>query len=148
MQIELLLLAAAATGLFATAAADWRIQTVDDLLRNRNKCIKILDLEDGLSEDFGLFDFVDQDQAKCVVKCIMNRMGLFNDKRGPHVARLVRQMKFASVSSAKDIRNEIMNCVYKDMEMNPAEGCERAYALYQCIQSSNLLLLSPTESKT
>ncbi|XP_058443198.1 general odorant-binding protein 99a-like [Malaya genurostris] len=146
MQIELFLLVA--TGLFATVTADWRIQTVDDLLRNRNKCIKILNLDDGLSEDFGFFDFVEQDQAKCMIKCIMNRMGLFNDKRGPHVGRLVRQMKFASLSSTKDIRNEIMNCVYQDMEMNPTDGCERAYALYQCIQSSNLLLMRSPDAET
>lgn len=75
-------------------------------------------------------------------------MGLFNDKRGPNVGRLVRQMKFASVSSTKEIRGEILNCAYQDMEMDPQDVCERAYALYQCIQSSNLLLMKSPESKT
>lgn len=98
-------------------------------------------MQDDLQEEFGLFDFPDQDSAKCVIKCIMNRMGLFNDKRGPHVGRLVRQMKFASVSSTKEIRGEILNCAYQDMEMDPEDVCERAYALYQCIQNSNLLLM-------
>ncbi|XP_055542363.1 general odorant-binding protein 99a-like [Wyeomyia smithii] len=145
MQIECILLM---TVLIAGVTASWRIQTVDDLLRNRNKCIKILDIGDGLAEEFGFFDFADQDQAKCVIKCIMNRMGLFNDKRGPHVGRLLKQMKFASLSSTKEIREEILQCVYQDMEMDPQEGCERAYALYQCIQNSNLMLMKAPDSKT
>ncbi|KXJ82476.1 hypothetical protein RP20_CCG013211 [Aedes albopictus] len=138
MQIEWIIVL---TSLIAAASAGWRLQTVDDLLRNRNKCIKILNMQDDLQEEYGLFDFPDQDSAKCVIKCIMNRMGLFNDKRGPHVGRLVRQMKFASVSSTKEIRGEILNCAYQDMEMDPEDVCERAYALYQCIQNSNLLLM-------
>lgn len=129
------------TSLIAVATASWRIQTIDDLVRNRNKCIKMLQLEEKVDEELGPFDFVDHDAAKCMVKCIMNRMGLFNDKRGPHVGRLVRQMKFASASSTKEIRAEIVNCAYQDMEMDPDDKCDRAYALYQCIQNSNLLLL-------
>lgn len=118
-------------------------------MRNRNKCVKILDMQVDLQEDYGLFDFPDRDTAKCVIKCIMNRMGLFNDKRGPHVGRLVRQMKYASVSTTKEIRGEILNCAYQDMEMDPEDVCERAYSLYQCIQNSNLLLMkSPESTKT
>ncbi|EAT42724.1 AAEL005770-PA [Aedes aegypti] len=146
MQIECIIVL---TSLIAAASAGWRLQTVDDLLRNRNKCVKILNMQDDLQEEFGLFDFPDQDSAKCVFKCIMNRMGLFSDKRGPHVGRLVKQMKFASMSSTKAIRDEILNCAYQDMEMDPEDVCDRAYALYQCIQNSNLLQLkSPETVKT
>lgn len=146
MQIECIIVL---TSLIAATTAGWRIQTVDDLLRTRNKCVKILDLEkvdaEHSMEELGLFDVSDVESAKCVIRCIMNRMGLFNDKRGPHVGRLVRQMKFASSSSTKDIRQEVVNCANQDTEMNPEERCERAYALYQCIQNSNLLQLrSPT----
>lgn len=131
------------------ATAGWRIQTVDDLLRNRNKCVKILELEDAFEEEFeGLFEFSNLDSAKCMIKCIMNRMGLFNDKRGPHVGRLVKQMKFASASSTKDIRSEIVNCVNQNTTIDPEARCERAYALYQCIQNSNLIQLQSPNGRT
>ncbi|XP_055616054.1 general odorant-binding protein 99a-like [Toxorhynchites rutilus septentrionalis] len=143
MQVECIIVL---TILVALASAGWRIQTVDDLLRNRHKCVKILNLENTLKDEFELFDFPEETSARCVIKCILNRLGLFSDKRGPHIGRLVKQMKYASVSSTKEIKREVQACAYTRMEQE--DGCERAYALYQCIQNSNLRLLQSPDSKT
>ncbi|XP_055586223.1 general odorant-binding protein 99b-like [Uranotaenia lowii] len=134
------------TSLLVVTTSGWRIQTIDDLLRQRSKCVRILDLQENAdvsNGQMGLLDFPDDGSAKCMVKCIMNRMGLFNEKRGAHVGRLVRQMKFASSSSTKEIRDEIQSCADRDLEQE--DGCDRAYALYQCIQNSNLLQLKSPE---
>ncbi|KAL1397319.1 hypothetical protein pipiens_009855 [Culex pipiens pipiens] len=128
--------------LIAVAAADFTVKTTDDLQTYRSECVSSLSISDELVAKYRKWDFPEDDTTQCYIKCIFNKMELFDDNNGPIVDNLVLQL--AHGRDADEVRAEILKCVDKNTDDN---SCHWAFRGFKCFQTNNLQLIKASIKK-
>ncbi|XP_053687879.1 general odorant-binding protein 99a-like [Sabethes cyaneus] len=132
----------AVLGLLAVASAEFTVQTSEDLHRYRNECVTALSVPEDHVAKFKKWQFPEDDTTQCYIKCIFNKMQLFDDTDGPLVDNLVQQL--AHGRDADEIRAEIVKCVDKNTDGNT---CHWAFRGFKCFQQNNLSLIKASIKK-
>ncbi|XP_062534215.1 general odorant-binding protein 99a-like [Armigeres subalbatus] len=128
--------------LIAVVAADFKVSTSEDLLQYRTECVSALNVPAEYVEKFKKWEFPEDDTTKCYIKCVFNKMQLFEDTEGPLVDNLVQQL--AHGRDADEVRTEVLKCVDKNTDNN---ACHWAYRGFQCFQKNNLSLIKASIKK-
>ncbi|XP_052862705.1 general odorant-binding protein 99a-like isoform X1 [Anopheles cruzii] len=123
-------------------SAEFVVQTRDDLLKYRGECVKSLGVSDELVEKYKSWNFPEDDTTQCYIKCIFNKMQLFDDTNGPNVENLVQQL--AHGRDAEEVRGEINKCTGSNTDGNI---CHWAFRGFQCFQKNNLSLIKASVKK-
>uniref|UniRef100_A0A240PNH4 Odorant-binding protein 9 n=1 Tax=Anopheles epiroticus TaxID=199890 RepID=A0A240PNH4_9DIPT len=126
----------------AVMSAEFVVQTRDDLLKYRAECVQSLGVSDELVEKYKSWDFPEDDTTQCYIKCIFNKMQLFDDTTGPIVDNLVVQL--AHGRDADEVRAEIVKCAGSNTDGNV---CHWAFRGFQCFQKNNLSLIKASVKK-
>ncbi|KXJ69324.1 general odorant-binding protein 99a [Aedes albopictus] len=126
----------------AVAAADFTVSTTEDLQRFRNECVSSLSVPADYVEKFKKWEFPEDDTTMCYIKCVFNKMQLFDDTEGPLVDNLVLQL--AHGRDGEEVRTEVMKCVDKNTDNN---ACHWAFRGFKCFQKNNLSLIKASIKK-
>ncbi|XP_065089082.1 general odorant-binding protein 99a-like [Ochlerotatus camptorhynchus] len=128
--------------LIAVAAAEFTVSTTEDLQRFRTECVTSLNVPAESVEKFKKWEFPEDDMTMCYIKCVFNKMQLFDDTEGPLVDNLVQQL--AHGRDAEEVRTEVLKCVDKNTDDNT---CHWAFRGFKCFQKNNLSLIKASIKK-
>ncbi|XP_055632156.1 general odorant-binding protein 99a-like [Toxorhynchites rutilus septentrionalis] len=131
-----------AFALIVAVSADFTVQTREDLLRYRSECASSLNIPEETVEKYKKWEFPEEDSTKCYIKCVFNKMHLFDDTTGPNVDNLVQQL--AHGRDADEVRAEVVKCVDKNTDDN---ACHWAFRGFKCFQKNNLQLIKSSIKK-
>uniref|UniRef100_A0A182KHK4 Odorant-binding protein 9 n=1 Tax=Anopheles christyi TaxID=43041 RepID=A0A182KHK4_9DIPT len=127
---------------FRQVSAEFVVQTREDLLKYRAECVQSLSVSDELVEKYKSWNFPEDDTTQCYIKCIFNKMQLFDDANGPIVDNLVVQL--AHGRDVDEVRAEIVKCAGSNTDGNV---CHWAFRGFQCFQKNNLSLIKASVKK-
>ncbi|XP_037911144.1 general odorant-binding protein 99a-like [Hermetia illucens] len=119
------------------AAATYTIKTHDDLIKTRGLCVKELNVPDNYVEKFKKWDFQDDETTRCYIKCVLNKMELFDTANGFNVENLVEQL--GQNKDKTEVRTEVTKC--SDKNEQKSDDCTWAYRGFKCFLSKHLQLV-------
>lgn len=119
------------------AAAEWKIQTAENIAAYRPVCATSLNIPEDKVNEYKKFNFPNDEKTQCYIKCIFEKMGLFDEKEGFNVEHLVKQLGQGKNETA--IRPEIVKCADKNTQKTNA--CQWAYRGFDCFKKANLELV-------
>nr|6NBN_A Chain A, AAEL005772-PA [Aedes aegypti]6OG0_A Chain A, AAEL005772-PA [Aedes aegypti]6OGH_A Chain A, AAEL005772-PA [Aedes aegypti]6OII_A Chain A, AAEL005772-PA [Aedes aegypti]6OII_B Chain B, AAEL005772-PA [Aedes aegypti]6OMW_A Chain A, AAEL005772-PA [Aedes aegypti]6OMW_B Chain B, AAEL005772-PA [Aedes aegypti]6OMW_C Chain C, AAEL005772-PA [Aedes aegypti]6OMW_D Chain D, AAEL005772-PA [Aedes aegypti]6OMW_E Chain E, AAEL005772-PA [Aedes aegypti]6OMW_F Chain F, AAEL005772-PA [Aedes aegypti]6 len=121
---------------------EFTVSTTEDLQRYRTECVSSLNIPADYVEKFKKWEFPEDDTTMCYIKCVFNKMQLFDDTEGPLVDNLVHQL--AHGRDAEEVRTEVLKCVDKNTDNN---ACHWAFRGFKCFQKNNLSLIKASIKK-
>lgn len=118
------------------ANADWNVQTQDDFDGYRSECILSLQIPEDNVNEYKMDNFPNDERTQCYVKCMLDKLGLFDDRYGFNVERLVTQL--GQERRGIDTKNDIEKCADKNSQLT--DVCEWAYRGFYCIRQAKIAL--------
>lgn len=127
----------------ADKAKEWKIQTQENLVSYRPECASSLSIPDNVVNEYKKWNFPDDEKTRCYIRCIFEKMGLFEEATGFNVDRLVKQL--GQGRNETQIRPEVEKCADK----NPAKdnACVWAYRGFNCFKAAHLNLVQTSVKK-
>lgn len=125
------------------AADEWKIQTQENLVSYRPECVSSLSIGEDLVNEYKKFNFPNDDKTQCYINCIFKKMGLFDEKEGFNVERLVKQLGQGKNETV--IRQEVVKCA--DKNPNKSSACNWAYRGFLCFKTAHLDLVQASVKK-
>ncbi|KFB42075.1 AGAP002190-PA-like protein [Anopheles sinensis] len=107
-----------------------------DFINSLMVCAKILRVPANMIELYRQGVFPNDDQTQCVIRCVGIRTELYDDERGPNLARLYGQ--FGGGQSEADFRRRATICMNANQYLASAQNkCAQAYRkLYLCFKDA------------
>lgn len=128
---------------YADDAKEWHIQTQENLVSYRPECASSLSISDEAVAEYKKWNFPDDEKTRCYIRCIFNKMGLFEDATGFYVDRLVKQL--GQNREEAEVRTEVLKCADK----NPGkdDACIWAFRGFNCFKAAHLPLIQTSVKK-
>ena len=73
--------------IFAIAAAEFVVQTGEDLGKYREECVAELDIPAESVVEYKKWQFTPEGKTPCYIRCIFTKMMIFDDEHGPLVIK-------------------------------------------------------------
>lgn len=127
------------------AADEFKVRTTDDLQVFRQECGKELNLTAERLEKFKKWEFADDEDTKCYIRCVFKKFPIFDDKTGPMVENLVKQLSHGNDKTEEEIRTEVKKCV--DAKKEDENECSWAFRGFACFKTANLQLIRASTKK-
>uniref|UniRef100_A0AAG5CPR3 Uncharacterized protein n=1 Tax=Anopheles atroparvus TaxID=41427 RepID=A0AAG5CPR3_ANOAO len=107
-----------------------------DFMKSLLVCAKILRVPPNMVQMYRQGIFPKDDQTQCVIRCVGIRTELYDDERGPNLARLYTQ--FGGGQSEVDFRRRAAICMNANQHLASAQNkCAQAYRkLYLCFKDA------------
>lgn len=125
------------------AAEEWTIQTQENLNSYRPECVTSLGISEELVNEYKKFNFSNDEKTQCYINCIFKKMGLFDEKDGFNIDRLVKQLSQGKNETV--IRPEVVKCA--DKNPNKTNACSWAYRGFTCFKTAHLDLVQASVKK-
>lgn len=93
--------------------------------------------------EYKKWNFSNDEKTQCYIKCIFGKMGLFDEKDGFDIERLVKQLGQGKNETV--IRPEIVKCADKNQQKTDA--CQWAYRGFDCFKKAHLDLVQTSLKK-
>lgn len=119
------------------ATAEWKIQTVENLNTYRPECATSLQIPEDKVNEYKKWNFSNDEKTQCYIKCIFGKMGLFDEKEGFNVERLVKQLGQGKNETV--IRPEVIKCADKNTQKT--NTCAWAFRGFDCFKKAHLSLV-------
>uniref|UniRef100_A0A336MDT2 CSON000112 protein n=1 Tax=Culicoides sonorensis TaxID=179676 RepID=A0A336MDT2_CULSO len=130
----------------ALALADeYKVRTTDDLQVFREECGKELNIPAERLEKFKMWDFGDDEVGRCYIRCSFKKFPIFDDKTGPLVDNLVKQLVAGGNKTEDEVRAEVTKCV--DEKKADENECSWAFRGFTCFKTANLQLIRASVKK-
>ena len=71
--------------IIAVVAADFVVQTGEDLGKYREECVKELEITEDKVAEYKNWQFTAEGKTPCYIRCIFTKMHIFDDEHGPLV---------------------------------------------------------------
>lgn len=120
----------------AFAANEWKIQTAENIAAYRPECATSLSIPEDKVNEYKKWIFSNDEKTQCYIKCIFEKMGLFDEKNGFNIENSVKQL--GQGKNETTVRPEVVKCADKNTQNSNA--CEWAYRGFDCFKKANLQL--------
>ncbi|XP_067625746.1 general odorant-binding protein 99a [Eurosta solidaginis] len=118
---------------------DYVIKTKEDLARYRDDCVSKLSIPADLVEKFKKWEYPDNEQSRCYLKCVFEHFGLFDEKDGFDVHKIHHQLAGDEVDHSDELHGQIEDCVKESADA--ADACTKVYRGAKCFFRHNLSLV-------
>ncbi|KAL7729415.1 hypothetical protein ACLKA6_008978 [Drosophila palustris] len=121
-------------GMFAAVAvaqaAKFNIRTHDDAVQAHEECREANHVPDDIYEKFLNYEFPDHRRTKCYVKCFVEKMGLFTERKGFIENAIIAQFTTNNFHNLEAVRHGLEKCI----DHNEAESdvCTWANRVFSC----------------
>lgn len=111
-------------------AAKFEIRNHDDAVRAFEECREDNHVPDDIYEKFLNYDFPAHRNTACYVKCFVEKMGLFSERRGFDEKAIIAQFTYMNFNNAETVRHGLEKCI----DHNEAESttCTWAFRVFSC----------------
>lgn len=106
-------------------SAEWNVPTAEDVKRFSSGCKISLQIMKDLAEKYEKHDYPNDMKTKCYIKCMLEKLGTFDDTNGVNVEH-TRKV-------SKNPRARVERCVLNRMESENA--CSWAYRIFECLSN-------------
>jgi len=113
----------------AAVSADYVLKTTDDLNIARKECVLELKVPTTTVEEYKKRIFTPEGVTPCYLRCIFNRLGLFDDKDGFIVDYYMKQL------GREDVRGGVVGC----FDNAGTDTCMWAYRGFTCFLKNGFL---------
>lgn len=127
------------------AADEFKVRTTDDLQTFRTECGKELNIPSERLEKFKKWEFGDDEETKCYIRCVFKKFPIFDDKTGPNVDNLLKQLSHGNNKTQEVLRADITKCV--DAKKPNENECSWAFRGFVCFKQANLQLIRDSTKK-
>lgn len=117
--------------------AEWEVQTEEDFAAYRPDCVRMLHVPVEKVNEYKMNNFPNDKKTQCYVKCMLEKLGVFDDREGFYVDRLVAQLE-KDRKRGIDTKAEIEKCA--DENPQKTGPCEWAYRVFHCIRPVDVTL--------
>ncbi|XP_034485601.1 LOW QUALITY PROTEIN: uncharacterized protein LOC117790301 [Drosophila innubila] len=110
--------------------AKFQIRTHDDAVEAHEECRVDNQVPDDIYEKFLNYEFPEHRHTKCYVKCFVEKMGLFADRKGFLENAMITQFTYNNFKNAEKVRHGLEKCI----DHNEAESdvCTWAHRVFSC----------------
>lgn len=127
------------------SADEFKVRNTDDLQVFRTECGKELNLPNERLEKFKKWEFGEDEETKCYIRCVFKKFPIFDDKTGPIVDNLVKQLSHGGNKTQEELRADITKCV--DAKKDNENECSWAWRGFTCFKAANLQLIRDSTKK-
>ncbi|EDW97823.1 general odorant-binding protein 99a [Drosophila yakuba] len=126
----LLLIAAVATLLVAQTAAKFQVKTPADAKKALEECREEFYVPDEIYEKYLNYEFPDHLRTSCFVKCFLEKLELFSEKKGFNERAMIKQFTYRNFGDVATVRHGLEKCI----DHNEAESdvCTWANRVFSC----------------
>ena len=125
------------------AKPEWKIQTHDDLIKYRGECVAALSITEEAVSQYKKWVFNDDEKTRSYIKCVFNKMGLFEDQSGFNIEHLVKQL--GQNRDAVETRTEVVKC--SDKKVATDDAATWAFKGFKCFRAAHLDLIQMSIKK-
>ncbi|XP_064550745.1 uncharacterized protein LOC135436905 isoform X3 [Drosophila montana] len=126
----LLSLAVVATATVGQVSAKFQIRTHDDAVQAHEECHEQYHVPDDIYEKFLNYEFPEHRRTACYVKCFVEKMGLFTERKGFNEKAIIAQFTSNNFKDLEPVRHGLEKCI----DHNEAESdvCTWANRVFSC----------------
>lgn len=96
-------------------------------------------------KEFKNWQFKDDEITRCYIRCSFKKFPIFDDKTGPIVENLVKQLGHGSNKTEEELLTDIKKCV--DEKKSDENECSWAFRGFNCFKKGNLQLIRASVKK-
>ncbi|KAM7360132.1 general odorant-binding protein 99a-like [Cochliomyia hominivorax] len=111
-------------------SAKFQIRSSEDALQAHAECREEYNIPDEIYEQYTNYEFPDHKRTKCYVKCWVEKMGLFKERKGYDEEAIVAQFTHEHPNFLGNVRHGLEKCI----DHNEAESdvCTFAHRVFSC----------------
>ncbi|XP_016989082.1 general odorant-binding protein 99a [Drosophila rhopaloa] len=121
--------------LIGLASADYVVKNRNDMLAYREECVKELGIPVDLVEKYQKFEYPNDPQTQCYLKCVFTKWDLFDAQTGFNVENVHQQLVGNHADHNEAFHAKLAACVDKNEQGSNA--CEWAYRGATCLLREN-----------
>ncbi|NP_001298158.1 uncharacterized LOC106089558 precursor [Stomoxys calcitrans] len=114
----------------AVVAAKFEVRGPADALKAHEECREEFNIPDEIYEQYLDYTFPEHKRTKCYVKCWVEKMGIFTEKKGYDELAMVAQFTHENTGFLGSVRHGLEKCI----DHNEAESdvCTFAHRVFSC----------------
>lgn len=113
------------------------------MVKYRPECASSLSISEDAVNEYKKWNFPDDEKTRCYIRCIFNKMGLFDDASGFNIDHLVKQL--GQNRDEAETRTEVVKCA--DKNPNKDDNCVWAFRGFKCFKEAHLPLIQTSVKK-
>lgn len=108
----------------------FEIRTHDDAVKAHEECREDNYVPDDIYEKFLNYDFPAHRRTSCYVKCFVEKMGLFSERKGFDEKSIIAQFTYKNFKDAESVRHGLEKCI--DHNEAESDTCTWANRVFSC----------------
>ncbi|EDW81155.1 Odorant-binding protein 99a [Drosophila willistoni] len=117
--------------LISMASAEYVVKNRDNMLAYRGECVKELSIPADLVQKYEKWQYPNDAQTHCYIKCVFSKWGLFDVQSGFIVENIHQQLAGGHANHDEELHSKIAQCLDKNEQGSNA--CEWAYRGATCL---------------
>ncbi|XP_061402188.1 uncharacterized protein LOC133338019 isoform X1 [Musca vetustissima] len=130
MKFQIVCLFLCGLALQAFAAAKFEVRTPEDALKAHEECREEYNVPDEIYEQYLQYNFPDHKRTKCYIKCWVEKMGIFSEKKGFDEKAIYKQYTQNRTQYLSSVQHGLEKCI--DHNEWESDVCTFAHRVFSC----------------
>ncbi|TDG48237.1 hypothetical protein AWZ03_005412 [Drosophila navojoa] len=133
MKVNALLISIAvvlATVAVGQVSAKFTLRTHEDAVQAHEECQEKYNVPEDIYEQYLNYVFPEHRRTACYVKCFVEKMGLFDEKKGFNEKAIVAQFTAQNFKDLESVRHGLEKCI--DHNEAESDACTWANRVFSC----------------